>query len=435
MSRFNISTLSREMLSGAAVATIDQAMLSATNMLIGLSFLRFASKVDYGVYVQLFALLMLSQSLQNALVNGPMVPMAPKRRARGMRAIAAHLFRLQTVVSVILVCVAFTGIEVASLGFHLPALPHSVALLFSLALGGQWLREFVREYNFLRLLPHATLVIDLLYVFLMALGLGLGIALDRFNTDWVFGSMACANFVAGFFGMWRTRLRPFAIHGEGRKTLSEAWTLSRWTLPSVVISWGSNWTFVYIVAWMVGVAAAADVSAARLLLMPVALCTVAWTSVFVPRASRWVGRGELDVVIRVVRWSVLGLWLLILGYTVTLVLAYGLLQTWVLGPEYGGLRTLTLAWALFFLINVLRAAATLSLVGGGHYRALFVYTCIAFVLGIPLVVALTHVYGSLGAVLGLAASEFLLAMIIWLHGWPLLKRRWGPAGEPGAQEA
>lgn len=417
------------MLSGAVVAILDQAMLSATNLLIGLAFLRFGSKVDYGIYVQLFALMMLSQSLQNALVNGPMVPLAPKRRARGMRAFAAHLFRLQSLVSAVLVVLAFTGVEVAIAGFNLPALPHSVAAPFALAIAGQWLREFVRDYNFLRLSPHETFMIDGIYVGIITLSLGVGVALDWFSTTWVFAAFTLANFAAGWVGLRRTRIRPMSAHGHWQKPLGEAWALSRWTLPSVVVTWGTNWSFVYIVAGIVGVAAAAEVSAARLLMMPAGLCAVAWTAVFLPRASRWVGKGEFDTLIRVIRWSIMGLWGLIIGYACLLLVLYDLLETWVLGESYQGLRPLTLAWTAFLLSSVLQSAGTLSLVAGGHYRVLFAYTCISFVIGIPVIVTLTYSMHSLGAVIGLTVSELLLATITWSHGWPLLKSHWSASSQ------
>ncbi len=76
-----IAIASRDLFSGAVIAIIDQAMLSALNLLIGLAIIRLGEKLDYGIYVQLFTLLLLAQSLQDAAINAPMVALAPQHRA------------------------------------------------------------------------------------------------------------------------------------------------------------------------------------------------------------------------------------------------------------------------------------------------------------------------------------------------------------------
>ena len=102
-------------------------MLSALNLLIGLAIIRLGEKLDYGIYVQLFTLLLLAQSLQDAAINAPMVALAPQHRARRMRAICAQLFRLQLGLSILVAFLAFTGILATSWRVGAEALPPSTA--------------------------------------------------------------------------------------------------------------------------------------------------------------------------------------------------------------------------------------------------------------------------------------------------------------------
>ena len=408
------------------VAVIDQAILSATNLIIGLLFIRLATKVDYGVYAQLFTALLLAQSIHSALISGPLVTLGGKRRARGMQSLAAHLFRVQTVISLILVVVAFLGIKTAALGFELPALSTEVAIAFALALGGLWLREFVREIHFVQLKPHRTLVVDLLYVAVVGLGLLVASVTDHFSSATVFAVIALGNLVAGSWGLARSGVQPFANHGRARKPLRESWQLARWSLPGVGVTWGNNYSFPYIVALVLGATAVADVFAARLLLMPAGLCVVAWVSVFLPRASRWVGQGDFATLRRAQTLSVMGLWALVGLYFGALMLLYAPLETYVLGEQYAGLQMLAAAWAVFFAANALRQAGTLALVAGGYYRQLFWYSVAAIVVSIPVVVVLTFKLGRIGPMLGLVVGELLVAAMAWVHGWPMLKREWTP---------
>ena len=417
--------LSRELLSGAAVSVLDQAILSAVNFAIGLAFIQFSSKLDYGIYVQLFGLLMLSQSLQTAVVNGPMVAMAPKRRARGYRAVAAMLFRLQTVVSILLATVAFIGVEIAALGLAIPALESSVAWVFALAILGQWLREFAREFYFLQLNPHAAFLVDLCYVVPLTGLLAVAALTGRFDTTWVLGSMAFANALAGLVGLWRCGLRPLAAHGRWRQPVWESWQLSRWTLPGVVLSWFANFSFVFVVAGVLGAVAAAEVSAARLLLMPAGLCNTAWLAVIIPRVSRWTGQGELHLMNRIAAASIGGTWLVIVSYFAVLMLGYDLLETHVLGEDYAGLQPLAWAWAAYFLLLCARTAFTAWILGAGMFREALWYNLAGFVVGFPVTIALTMTQGAIGALFGLMVWELIHAVLTWRLGWPRWRRQFG----------
>ena len=81
----------RVLLSNALAGMIDQALLSALNFAIGLLFIRLASKEEYGLYTQFFGLLMLSQSLQNALTNSPLIALGAKLSDARMRTLSEHL--------------------------------------------------------------------------------------------------------------------------------------------------------------------------------------------------------------------------------------------------------------------------------------------------------------------------------------------------------
>ena len=58
------------------------------------------------------------------------------------------------------------------------------------------------------------------------------------------------------------------------------------------MAWVASYSYLYLAAAFLGVTAAADLNAARLLLMPVALLTVAWGRVARPVITRWQAEGR-----------------------------------------------------------------------------------------------------------------------------------------------
>ena len=54
-------------------------MLSAANFIVGILLLRNTVDADYGLYVMAFSTLLLVSGVQGALIQGPMVVIAPKK--------------------------------------------------------------------------------------------------------------------------------------------------------------------------------------------------------------------------------------------------------------------------------------------------------------------------------------------------------------------
>ena len=54
------------------IASVDQAMISALNLLISIILIKTASKVEYGYYSIAFSISLFLISIQNAIVNAPL---------------------------------------------------------------------------------------------------------------------------------------------------------------------------------------------------------------------------------------------------------------------------------------------------------------------------------------------------------------------------
>lgn len=415
----------RRLLGGAIISVIDQGVLSAVNLLIGLAFIKYAGKLEYGVYVQLFALMMLSQTMQNALINGPILTLIPKRRMRRRQAMLVHLFRFQTLVALGLVVVSVVGMEIAILGLSVPGVSQDVVVPFTLAVFGLWAREYARSYYFLRLETTAVLLVDAAYVGFVLAALAMGVLIGHFGLSWVLASVGLGNLFAAALGLRRTPLRMFGAHGRAASSLGDAWEMGRWTMPGAMTSWVANHSFVFVVAGVIGANAAADVSAARILLMPAGLCVVAWGKIYLPQASTWIGQNALPTLVRVGLISGGLLVAVVVLYMLVLGAAYPLLEQYLLGDKYAGLLPMCISWSAFFAANAYRVIATMALTAAELYRLLLVYTVLGQVVGLPLVIGLTMQFGAIGAIWALTTVEVLLIVVIVTDGRRRLYQRWG----------
>lgn len=400
------------LLSNALAGMIDQALLSALNFGIGLLFIRLATKEEYGLYTQFFGFLMLSQSLHNALTNAPLLALGPKLPKEGARILAEHLLRLQSGVSIALAVLSLIAVWMTDRVASIPQLDMAVAGGFVIALIGQWLREYARVYHFLNMRPGSALLTDALYGIVLVLGLLAVAGGLEVTTTWVLLVSGGASAVAGLQCIFHERIGLGRASRDAKELMQRAWAVSRWTLPGTVIDWLSRNTFAIIVGAIVGLAAAAEITAARLLLMPAGLCVTAWGKVFAPRFAMWWGAGDTRLLTSVSWVSGTAMVGMVAVYFAMLILGFDLLLRYVLGQDYAEARPLLPLWAIYFAITAIRQVGTVTLAAGERFRALFHYGWIATAIGLPAAIVLTVEAGTQGAIIGLIVGESVLAALV-----------------------
>ena len=81
------------------IAAIDQGMLSALNFIVQIILIKTLPKYEYGYYSVAFAIILYLVSLQNALINTPMVVLLagkkePKKKTISVLYIVGNIFSL-----------------------------------------------------------------------------------------------------------------------------------------------------------------------------------------------------------------------------------------------------------------------------------------------------------------------------------------------------
>jgi O-antigen/teichoic acid export membrane protein len=362
-------------------------------------------------------LVLLATGVQAALVTTPMTAHGARLEAGERRRFVAAVFWLQALL-------AMTFSSLLGLLVWLRGGVDDPALLgvgSALAVMGTWTREFQRSVQFLERNPGKVLRGDLFYALLAVAGLaavwrsGAGV-----RAAGVLLIVGMAALLPGLdvFRLGAERLRM----AEARRVLRLMVHEGKWTLPGMGVTWGQNTGYTYVVALLAGSAAVAEVAAARLFIMPIALLVTAWGRTFMPRAGSLYASGGAEQVLALCRRSTRALTLASTLYAAALCAFFVVGGGRLLGHKYAGLGVLVATWAAFLIANTVRSVASVTLLAQAAFRTMFGFSVVAAAVSIGLTFALVALVGEDGAVVGLLGGELMLA---WLSWSTLLGRRGG----------
>jgi glycosyltransferase involved in cell wall biosynthesis len=207
-----------------------------------------------------------------------------------------------------------------------------------------------------------------------------------------------------------------------KRELSNIWGCAKWALPSVVVSWLYSNAYVYVVDALLSHNAVADLAASRLLLVPISLLVIGWSSAFRPRASKLFAEGDIPQIDRFLRTSLLAAAFICTLYGIILWLMMPLLVSHVLSSKYVGLEPMVLAWLVFFFISAARnmgMSAVLSCRAG--FRPLYWSGWVALLIAAPLVFVASSQGISTGVIWAMSTAECVLAWVIWIRIWPRIR--------------
>lgn len=395
------------------LSVVDQVLLSGLNFAVGMCLIRFGSKSDYGLYSQLFAAGLFAVGLLEALIGSPLTTLAPHMPVSHQALAIRRLQRWQGMAGAGL-GLLFGLVATWVVWDGVPELaPGPVGLGFAVFVAVSAVREYRRTVWFIQADLRSLLLSDGLYVVLALMGGGALALSQQVGAATILAVLSGAQGLALMVGQRPAPVPPDTPAPVWRETLAAIWDKGRWAMPGMVVGWLGNYSFLYLASAMSGVEATAEVSASRLLLVPVGLMVVAWSRVARPLAGRLIHARDWRSLNRLSLFSLGGIEVFSLVYMLVLFLALPWLQAHVLGAKYQGINTLVMAWGAYFLVSVARTIATTWLVSIGAFRQLFIEGCGVVLFMLAVASATIPRWGALGAVMALIAMEsfdFLLLL-------------------------
>lgn len=364
----------RRFLIQSVTSTIDQAMLSGLNLLVGLVLIRYTTKETYGIYSQLFGIGLLSTSLLDAMIRSALTTMAGQLDADRRGSLVARTARIEWVAATALAIIAGFGLWLVASRLNLSENTIHLALSFAAFIFLMASREYCRTALFIDSRPNMVAWLDFVFVIATLSSLAFALWVGPISVTLVMLLLAASNGIAA--ALYSFKL----MHGVGSSSIWQVylcdirslWALSKWALAGATLAWIGNNCYMYFVAEVVGVEALADVNAARLLLAPIFVVGMAWTRVARPAMGLLIASSDSAALDSFVKRSFMALEGIIAVYLMILLGVLPSLTVHVLGAKYRDLSTtLVLWWGCYFAISTARGIGTAVLTSLGAYQALF----------------------------------------------------------------
>ena len=394
----------------AGIASADQALISGMSFLISILLLKTVSKEEYGYYSVALPVSLLLVALQYAVVNTPLNVLLASKMGDERQGYVSSLCFGQFLV---ILPAAGLGFAVFTI-FRFPGLDptvNAIAASLCAAAVGLLSREFLRSYLFAEEDSLAVLKMDALYVGLSVCGIAVLHLLSGVRTATVFLVLgACALSAALPFGRGRGWSFP---PPSVSKSYRENWKFGKWSLLGVCVSHAQSYSYLYLLGILSGSVAVADVSAARLLLMPMMLLQVGWGKIAVPHGSRLREEGRIHLFFKQqVRASIVFI-LLVAVYVGLLMFFSEPLKGILLSDKYANSMKYILAWGVVFAVGFLAVNANYGLQVLMEFNVIAQWSFFVMLVTVGSSYFLIRAYGIGGGLAAMILGETLMAIVLW----------------------
>ena len=395
-----------------AVASVDQATLSALSFIIQIILIRHVSKVEYGYYSIAFTISLFILTIQNAVVNTPLAVLLVTKKNSERKNYAASLCYGQFLVIIPAVCFGLAvAVMLAHLGFDSTQVAIGAAVCFA-AIGNLY-REFFRAYFFAEQNSFKVLKIDTIYAILFLGAVALIYLLFHVSVAAIFIMIGICGLLASLVFSWQQNWK-YNLESI-KQSYAENWKYGKWALVGVIVTHIQSNGYLYMLGALLGSVAVADVSAARLLMMPLILVDAGYMKIAVPHGSRLREQNQLD---RFLKEQVLVsmIYVLIVGiYLGVLISLSGLLSKLVFTQKYTDSFDYLPYWAVLFTIGFIGKNAGYGLQVMKKFDLIAKANFLTMLLTMGCAFVFIKAYGIKGGLTGLIIGNASIAIVLWFY--------------------
>lgn len=411
MNLSRIAFLRSPLILHSGIAALDQAILSAASFIVSVILIRTVPKAEYGYYSVALPVSLFLISLQNALVNTPLTVQLVSKPTYEKPSYVASLGYGQLLAVLPSVAVGLGAITLLNGLSILDRVQSSIAAAVCMACVGVLLREFLRSYLFAERLPLSVLKLDSLYVFIFLGLIALLHAAYRLGVAGIFLLMGASSlFIAVVFsrgqGWWHCKKSI-------RKSFAENWQYGKWALLGVIVTHVQNYSYLYLMGTLIGSISVADVSAARLLLMPLALVQTGWNKIALPHGSMLYEKNRMD---QFFKEQLLASIVFVVGiavYVTFLLTMPNMLMRLLLTEKYSSSPSYSIYWGIVFGVEFFALAASNGLQVARKFKSLSNVNILTMLITVSCAYFLIRSHGITGGLVSLIIGQASLALVLW----------------------
>ena len=391
------------------IALLDQAMLSAINMVIALVFIKFSSKLEYGEYSLAFAVIMFACGLHNTLIHLPLTVTGNKldEEKRAVFSASLCLFLYAMLIPAIGIVALYLFVFRDSLMLQ----PRTCwALLFSI--GGILSRELARSLFFADLKVAYVFVVDFFYAVLFVCSLGILYSSYQLTGSNVIACMGGCSLIAALSCM-KPVLANIKLPERWRdfyENVLFSWKDSKWMVAGMILAWIINNGYLFLLAYLVSKEAVAELNGTRVLIAPLVIVVGAWGKIFIPKGSSMVFNKQHRRITGILVKSTVGLLVIASVYISGFYLASDFLASSLYNSKYDHIGRYILLWGGFVSITIICSNLQNLISIFSRFKELFFFGLINSSLFLIYSYFLISRFAAIGAVCSLIIAKIILSL-------------------------
>jgi O-antigen/teichoic acid export membrane protein len=227
----------------------------------------------------------------------------------------------------------------------------------------------------------------------------------------VFFLMGLSSFLVGIFFINRNKWN--FSRKDIKSSYSENWKYGKWSLMGVTVSHIQSYSYLYLLGLIVSSAAVADVSAARLLLMPLVLAQQGWSKVILPHGSKLREENRLPRLFKeqVIVSIVLVFIIIILLFLI--IFFKPVLLNVILSTKYANSFDYVIYWGAIFSMGFISLNASFGLQVLKRFEVITKINFFTMLVTVPLAYFLIYSNGIKGGLIALLIGGTISAIILW----------------------
>jgi O-antigen/teichoic acid export membrane protein len=399
---FRIKT--SEKLGRVVSSALDPIISSGTTFLVQAAVLLTASKLEFAAFSLSYSYVLMGQSVLSAVFGGPLVTLLSRvdsleeRRRLGDAALRYQLIASLVIAAVGLSFAWFVGIR-------------WITVLFGvLSLLGLSFRDALRSVLAAQLRLTESLISALAFAGGAASSLTfMFLIYGKVTAQLGLGALAIGAVLA---------VLPKLIHSliarekVPRVALRNIGAMAVWSLPGATVIWLQNSFYLTLVAVNLDLSSVAEVSAARMVIMPVLITASGLLRLLQVQVSRQVERDGLKAALAPCFRTVCQCVIVSVGIASICFVANPFISSSWLPSGHPHILTLAGAWLIFAGANTARGVYSALFQAIGRYRDIFSFNLAVMPFVLAGITIAPMRYGLIGAVLPMAAGELLLLSLL-----------------------
>jgi len=386
-----------------------QGLLSIANFLIAIVLVKYATKEEYGLFVFLFSFVGIFHGYHSAVISAPLMVLVNQKMGSDKEAYVSSLAvgrNYILVPTLVLFSIALIIYKVLIQGDY----KYVIASVFiALVIWMYITKEFYRTLHFTLLNTNTVFIMDLLMLVTVLFGTLIMILNKSVNAFAGF-LVLCLSYTSSY--VYAKSRVPYQRSKELhiKEALRMNWAHGKWLVVGIFSSIFQNRAYIYVISAIIGLGALADVSAAKLFLMPIGLLNLSSSKIIVAKGSIMVAKNEFAkfkkfLVIFIL--ALIGIWV---GYLIFLVIFSNAIIR-LLGEKYYNTNSLINLWAAYYLIYTIRYILGAGIIVYKRFKDQAKYDFIGALTVIVSCFFFVLFMGNAGAILSLMIGEFIIAVL------------------------